>query len=482
MGAELAGAFLSALLLLYVNEVEKRPVHVILRDGDVLVPDGELPATAAVEIEGQRYLSLRAAGFAWRIDEDKVALHVDVPPALLPASLIDLRAAARPPDLELRHDSSAFLNYDLQAPFAATFEPGVSVGGALLTGVVSRAPDGTWVRGLASLSYDDPARLRRYVAGDTFVVTPGAEGDLAGVLTLGGASMTRDFSLDPWTVQSPLPSTSGAALTPSTLEVYVNGALVRQEQLPPGPFEVRNLPASEGAGNVRAVVRDAFGRTQDVSTTYYFTSSVLSQGISEYAYAAGLRRTLSGYEEPRLFGRHRFGLTDLLTAGAHAEAGRGGGSGGLSLAFRLPFGALELDGAGSHRLGQAGAAGAIGATFTGALGNLGLRMRAMTSHFSNASLTPGDDRPGLRIDAAASPALSWLPLSGTWQTSVTRGHTQQQFGAQLSIPLRFGATLLVQAATGPWFSTLLVWSLGDRTAAQAGGQWQGGGLTASAGV
>ncbi len=335
VGADVPFALLSALLLLYVNEVEKRAVRVLLRDGDVLVAEGELPAAATVEVEGRRYVSLRAAGFAWRIDHDQLALHVDVPSALLPASIIDVQAAARPPDLVLRHDASAFLNYDVQAPFAATFEPGLSVGPALLTAVVSRPPGGTWVRGPASLSYDDPARLRRFIAGDTFVITPGAEGDLAGVATLGGASLSRDFALDPWTVRAPLPTAAGAALTPSTLEVYLNGALVRQQKLPPGPFEVRNLPASEGAGTVRAVVRDAFGRVEDVSASYYFTTSVLARGISDYAYAAGFRRTLLGYEEPRLFGRHRLVLTDAITAGAHAEAGRGGGSGGISLALAL---------------------------------------------------------------------------------------------------------------------------------------------------
>jgi outer membrane usher protein len=481
VGADVPFALLSALLLLYVNEVEKRAVRVLLRDGDVLVAEGELPAAATVEVEGRRYVSLRAAGFAWRIDHDQLALHVDVPPALLPASIIDVQAAARPPDLVFRHDTSAFLNYDLQAPFAATLEPGLSMGPGLLTAVVSRAPGGTWVRGPASFSYDDPARLRRFIAGDTFVITPGAEGDLAGIATLGGASLARDFTLDPWMVQAPLPTAAGAALTPSTLEVYLNGALVRQQKLPPGPFEVRNLPASEGAGTVRAVVRDAFGRVEDVSSSYYFTTSVLSRGVSDYAYAAGLRWTPSAYEEPRLFGRHRLGLTDAITAGAHAEAGRGGGSGGISLALALPFGALELASAGSHRLGRSGAAGALGASFAGSRGNLAVRLRAMTRQFSNASLGPDDERPDLRVDAALSPAIGRLGISATWSASIVRGEARHQLGLQTTIPLRFGATLLLQAATGPWLSALLVWSFGERTAAQAGAQWQGR-PTASAGI
>jgi outer membrane usher protein len=481
VGADVPLALLSALLLLYVNELEKHAVRVLFRDGDVLVAEGELPAAATVEVEGRRYISLRATGFAWRVDHDQLALHVDVPPVLLPASIIDVQAAARPADLVLRHDASAFLNYDVQAPFGATFEPGLSVGPALLTAVVSRPPGGTWVRGPASLSYDDPARLRRFIAGDTFLIAPGAEGDLAGVATLGGASLARDFTLDPWTVRAPLPTAAGAALTPSTLEVYLNGALVRQQKLPPGPFEVRNLPASEGAGTVRAVVRDAFGRVEDVSASYYFTTSVLARGISDYGYAAGFRRTLLGYEEPRLFGRHRLGLTDAITAGAHAEAGRGGGSGGISLALALPFGVLELASAGSHRLGRSGAAGALGASFAGSRGNLSLRLRAMTGQFSNASLGPDEERPDLRVDAALSPAIGWLGISATWSASIMRGEARHQLGLQTSIPLRFGATFLVAAATGPFFSALLVWSFGERTAAQAGAQWQGR-PTASAGV
>jgi outer membrane usher protein len=105
----------------------------------------------------------------------------------------------------------------------------------------------------------------------------------------------------------------------------------------------------------------------------------------------------------------------------------------------------------------------------------------MTPHFSNASLGPGDDRPLLQLDAAASPTLSWLPVSATWSSSVTRGRAEHRFGAQLSLPLRFGATLLVQAATGPFFSALVVWAFGERTSGQVGAQWQGR-TSASAGL
>src|SRR5437763_823232 len=81
---------------------------------------------------------------------------------------------------------------------------------------------------------------------------------------------------------------AGSILTPSTLDLYVNGVLVRQQQLAPGQFEVRNLPVPSGAGQVSYVVRDAFGRTQEFSSPYYATSGVLAEGISEYGYQLGL--------------------------------------------------------------------------------------------------------------------------------------------------------------------------------------------------
>jgi outer membrane usher protein len=479
----------AALLLLYLNEVEQGPARVLFRPGDVLVPEEELRGVRVdkgrVEIDGRNYVSLRGAGMAFRYAESDLSLHVRVDAALLPVSRIDAGASARPADLVVSRGASAFLNYAVEAPSAAlSFEPGLTVGPALLLGSVSRDGSGAWTRGPTSLSLDDAANLRRWSAGDTFFFVPGAQGDLAGSVELGGAAVARDFALDPWLVTSALPSTRGEARTPSTLEVYVNGALVRQERLPPGPYEVRNLPASEGAGAVRAVVRDAFGRSEEVSSSYYFTTHTLARGFTDYAYAAGLRR-LQGYGGPLLLGRHRVGLTDSITASAHLEAMSGGASAGLGAALRLPFGAMELALALSRQDGEQGAAAALGASFAGSVGHLGVRARAMSPRFSNASLGPIDDRAALRIDATASPAfVGPLGIAALWSFSLTHGEAAQQIGGQASLPLFQRGSAVLQAHGGTnGFSALalLVWTLGERTSAQAGAQWQGN-ATASAGV
>ena len=124
---------------------------------------------------------------------------------------------------------------------------------------------------------DDRARLVRYLVGDRFDAT----GPLGGSALLGGFSVSREFSLDPYFVRFPTVGLSGAVFTRSTAEVYVNGQLVRREILPPGPFELRNLPASVGSGTAEVVLRDAFGRQQVISPPFYFTSTLLRAGIQE---------------------------------------------------------------------------------------------------------------------------------------------------------------------------------------------------------
>ena len=49
----------------------------------------------------------------------------------------------------------------------------------------------------------------------------------------------------------------GANATPSTMDVYVNGQLVSRQPLPPGSFQLQNLPVPVGSGTA-SVVRIGF--------------------------------------------------------------------------------------------------------------------------------------------------------------------------------------------------------------------------------
>ena len=128
--------------------------------------------------------------------------------------------------------------------------------------------------------------------------------------------------------------------------------LVRREALPPGPFEIANLPVTNGLSGVQYVVHDAFGRTQEYSTRAYSSPTILPKGLSDFSYAVGMRRDEFGassfsYGRLALLAQHRLGLTDRVTGGYRLEADSRLISLGPSLSLVLPVGQLDFGAAGS---------------------------------------------------------------------------------------------------------------------------------------
>src|SRR5438445_817325 len=376
-----------AYLELFVNDVSRDTVLVYLRGADT--PDDALVAVADLENgglrglrgnremhDGREYVSLRslAPEIEFRFDPQALAIRIVAQPAMLETTAIDLRPVGRPTGMVLHRDTSGFMNYSLTADGRGTFsgsgELGASLRGNLAFTGFSVLPDHSFVRGLSYLVLDDPSEMRRIQLGDAI----GFSSDLGGTAQLSGISVTREFALDPYFVRQPLPRLSGAILSPSTLDVYMNGSLLRHEQIAPGPFEVRNLPVGSGVGQVSYVVRDAFGRTQEFASPYYAASGVLADGITEYGYHLGFRRLGFGQESihygpPELLARHRIGIGDRVTAGFRLESAlqRTGStsllaSGGPNLALALPVGELDLDAAGSADGSATGAAASVSYT------------------------------------------------------------------------------------------------------------------------
>src|SRR6185295_15701465 len=101
-------------------------------------------------------------------------------------------------------DKSTFVNYaisstSLHSP-AVFGEFGHSMHGKLLYSSFSRAPDGTFARGLTNLTVDDRFKMRRFTLGDAPVTT---SDPLGGAALIGGATVERNFSLDPYFIRQP---------------------------------------------------------------------------------------------------------------------------------------------------------------------------------------------------------------------------------------------------------------------------------------
>jgi outer membrane usher protein len=432
-----------AILTLVVNEAKKQEVTVLLRDGDVWLTPAELERAGVHAAGGTRrtfdgttYLSLGSLSPKLRhaVDEETLTLRLTADSALLGTTVIDL-AGSPPPDLEHRADLMAFLNYaprltDMRR-VDAFFEAGLSFQGILLFSSASASEEHGVVRGLTNLTIDDRPAMRRWIVGDTFA----NGGELGGGMFTAGLTVEKNFGLDPYFVRHPALGATGTVLVPSTVDVYVNGVLVRSERVEPGGFRLDNLPVTAGTSGVSSyVIRDIYGRQQTVASSFYTAATLLAPGLSDYSYTVGVERrdvateSLS-YGEPGFLGRHRIGLTNAVTGGVRVEAAPDLVSAGPTVALALPIGAIDLGAAGSAHARGGGygayAAYSVSSSWFGA----GAGARWVSDRYVTLSLSPEDDRATLDASGYIS-----VPLGRRVSISTQVGVTDpRDLGARVRI-------------------------------------------------
>lgn len=288
------------------------------------VPDG-----APLLHEGHRYYAPAALrGSRVSIDEVRQRVVIAVPSAALETTHLRVQA---PRSAALTPASpGAFFNYQLYAQqiesnrsFGTLAELGVFAGAGVLTSTaVGRADDtqASLIRLDTTYTLDFPADLQTLSIGDS-VSDPGSWGD---AVRYAGIRWSRNFSLRPDLLTTPLLTTGGTATVPSTVDVFVNNQLVSSAQTPAGPFVIDRLPAVSGTGDVSVVVRDALGREQVVTQSFYSSNSLLAPGLSAYSLNIGSLRNdyalASDHYGPSLAeASYARGLSDVVTLSGHAE-------------------------------------------------------------------------------------------------------------------------------------------------------------------
>ena len=205
--------------------------------------------------------------------------------------------------------------------------------------------------------YTQPESLLTYRAGDV----------ISGGLTwtrpvrLGGVQAQRDFLLRPDLVTRPLPSFSGSAAVPSTVDVFIDGIKSYSQDIAAGPYRITDLPGNGSSGEARAVIRDASGRETQTSLSFQNAAQLLRPGLTDFSVEAGYARlnyglTSQDYDR-RLLGSAtlRRGLSDWATIETHAEGGAGLVNGGVGVVVGLPrLGTLSAAATASHVGGATG--------------------------------------------------------------------------------------------------------------------------------
>ncbi len=144
-------------------------------------------------------------------------------------------------------------------------------------------------------------------------------------MRFGGIQFGTNFGTQPGFIAFPPQSALGQAVLPSTVDVFINNALVSQQSVSPGPFSISNLPVITGAGEVQLVVHDLLGREQIIVQPFYASQTLLRKGLANFSYELGFVRENFGinsndYGSGLASTTYRRGLSDHITGEIHAEA------------------------------------------------------------------------------------------------------------------------------------------------------------------
>ena len=247
-----------------------------------------------------------------------------------------------------------------------------------------------------------------------------------------GVQWATNFRTDPTFVSFPRPSIGGLAAQDSVVEVFVDNALRATEQVPSGPFEIDEVPAVTGAGEVQLKVTDLLGREQIVTQSFYVTPRLLKAGLSEYAYQLGALRENYGeesfeYGDGFLAATHRYGLTDALTLEGHGEALLDQQLAGVAASRLLGrFGLVSAGVAASAASGGPGSEAFMEYEYRGGRFGFGARSTLASRHFRRLGMR--NDAPervdqlnlGMRLDGIGRLGVLYVQSSGRGDLADTR--------------------------------------------------------------
>lgn len=356
-----------AFLTVSVNGAGGGDVLVILRGDDMLVHAQELravglrvPDAALVSVNGDAFVSTQAlgSGASAALDAQALTLAITVPAAMFSPQRIALvhegtRIAQSP------GAGGGFLNYALSASnagapaFSAQLD--AHVGRGLFEATFAPTPlrQGYAVQS-PSYTIDDFRAARRTVIGTSAIAIDDFAG-FGGTVAFDGVTTRREMRLNPNLLRQSTSAISGVAAGPSTVDVYVNGTLVRRETVAPGPFQLTNVPLQGGVNETTVVVRDAFGNTQTIARPDYVAADLLPRGQAEYAFGAG--RVRDAVPTAGFAGRYERGVTERVTLGARAFATPAVKNAGVFGAFATVLGEFSVAAAASAA--RPGAAAAL---------------------------------------------------------------------------------------------------------------------------
>lgn len=251
------------------------------------------------------------------------------------------------------------LDYLSDGPVTGFQDPTFYMDGAVRVGQIVAESEAFWQPGSigpafqrqgSRLVYDDLKDLMRFTVGDlqpvarSFQVTP----------QMAGISVGRSYStLQPQQVIRPRGNRSFALERPSTVEIYVNGSLIRRLRLNAGNYNLNDFPFTQGANDIRVNITDDSGRQETLRFNIFLDQTQLAKGLTEFGIYVGVKAPLTpsgpDYSGDWVFsGFVRHGFSDMLTLGANFQADKHSQMGGVEAVVGSSIGTFAATAAASH--------------------------------------------------------------------------------------------------------------------------------------
>ncbi len=179
-----------------------------------------------------------------------------------------------------------------------------------------------WFRGDTRLIKDLQDKEIRLQAGDVY---PQSFGFMQG-RPIGGISAATDFTLNPYTLPFPQGQGSFILRSRSNVKTWVNNVLIKDEVLPAGNYDLREIPLINGLNKVVVEATDESGQKKIFQFNLPTSSELLNQDKWRFSLSSGVpfRDTFlnRNYDDTNFIltsGFVQYGLTKVLTLGAYSQ-------------------------------------------------------------------------------------------------------------------------------------------------------------------
>lgn len=283
----------------------------------------------ALADNNQGYALDSIKGLSYRVNQQTLTLEIDAPVDAFQASSVN--TGSRESRLPKSTTPGIYVNYNLnaihtdnhQTSYTSLIEGVVfNYWGTAVLGAVLRANEDTneTIRTDTYWQKDLPAQMQSLVIGDTIDFAS----DWSRPARFAGFRWGRDFSLQPSYISYPMPSISGSAALPSTIDILVNNQKTQMQTVNSGPFDLTNIPVVTGSGELNLIVRNLLGQQTLITQSYYTSPKLLEKDVDDFSFQAGFLRENYGVKSndygPFFSSGHwRQGLSKLTTVEGRFE-------------------------------------------------------------------------------------------------------------------------------------------------------------------